>query len=85
MYAGNLRSRPVAVYDVLTEAAEKVGCFHCVRVAPAEEALLADEFEVIVISTIGCTLSALIEGEVLVPLVLGLPTLPPLLLRALVL
>ncbi|MEM7132489.1 MAG: ABC transporter permease [Chloroflexota bacterium] len=36
-----------------------------------------------VISTIGYTLPALVEGEVLVSLVLGLPTLAPVLLRAL--
>lgn len=85
MYAGYPRSRLVAVYNFLTEAAEKEGRFHGVRVAPAEEALLADDFEAIVISTIGYIFPALIEGEVLVSLVLGLPTLAPLLLRALVL
>ncbi|MEM7132500.1 MAG: ABC transporter permease [Chloroflexota bacterium] len=36
-----------------------------------------------VISTIGYTLPALVEGEVLVSLVLGLPTLAPVLLRSL--
>jgi peptide/nickel transport system permease protein len=36
-----------------------------------------------VISTIGYTLPALVEGEVLVSLVLGLPTLAPVLLKAL--
>src|SRR5690606_21967713 len=36
-----------------------------------------------VISTIGYTLPALVEGELLVSLVLGLPTLAPVLLRSL--
>jgi len=38
-----------------------------------------------VISTIGYTLPALVEGELLVSLVLGLPTLAPILLRSLLL
>lgn len=51
LYAEYPRSRLVAVYDVSTEAAATVGRAHGARVAPSEEALLAEDVDAIVIST----------------------------------